>query len=295
VLATILAFNHATSEQISFVVGRDVPFVEATLARLWRAGLVEEGYFVKSFSGTNLYPSAAPVFRLGDPSRVSSWLGSMGVERARGAHLGADIGRGPDHLRHNLCATELVCRLGEHHSDVFPLILGENQASMAHNFPNNKVAVKSQARADFVAVRNDGFRVCFEVTNEIRKAGLAAKVSRWANVLKAQRGAAVVFPFIGTLPADGIDGLLAEMTSIKALGVYGDNYAHVAARIAFVAVEDWFPQMGLSTPEWDTLQLRVNSQEGVISTTVADFDATGADPAPLAHTAMVLANPSTGA
>ncbi len=293
-VAAILSYNHATAQQIAYMAGRGLDIVEATLDRLFRAGLVQEGFFAKAFAGANLYPGASPVYRLGDSARVSSWLGSMDSQRARSATLGSEIGRGPDNVRHNICATELACRLGEHHGDTFPLILGENSVSMKQLFKGNKVARKTQARADFAAVRADGLKVCFEVTNSVRIANLRTKVSRWAQVLKEERTGAVVFPLISDIPG-GLDGLVEELVTTKALGVYASSFNHVASRIGFVDINQWFPQMGQTSLAWDSLTLRFGGQAGLTSLPLSEVECgSGDDTAAkmLKKAPQVLANPA---
>ncbi len=231
------------------------------LVALFRLGVVDRGVFTAGvLPGANLDRST--LFR---PSRSDAFdehvkpLLSWEQQVAVTGGLPWDFRRQYD--RHNLLASELALRvaefcevgtvLGEKLSDV-SLLLGGAPSGGGH-------------AADLTIVRADGLRIAVEMTASTGRL-FGQKVRRWARLLadKSLASSGLMVLFVEAAPTDAATrwgrGASERSSVYKEIRDVvrefpGTGADRVAERIGVVSWSQWFPNPGMATREFTTLEV----------------------------------------
>jgi len=267
-LGAVKMWRNISSDQLADMIERPSlsgdPDVVTTISKipaiLWNANLIQVGRHsnMARYRNSWLYRS-----NLGDPdpnllSRLT-FIDKIGAFGPTSGQVHGSI------VRHNLLNTELSLRVAEHHSDAFPIVLGEGMSTAKQLMP--KMLSANTSIGDSVWVRGDGLRVIVEVSNDYKSS--IGKIQRWAEVI-AQDGVGarslalfIVVPGMrrGGRWRQDMGKIIREEAGTW-LRANGYSVEYFASRIFIIGWEDWFPAEYELSQWWKSMTVRSLFHDG---------------------------------
>lgn len=239
--ATAAMWNCANAQQFAAFTGYNgwmskvSGAIPDTAQQIWAHGLIESG----KMSYRNPLPTAVRLgpskhfTAVGDALSMGQWLSVTGGVAPR---------RTTGSTRHDMLASELGLRVAEY-CDVTSVI-GESLGLLSHVTHTEGGGFR---RADVVAVRPDGLKICFEMTGH--PGGVADKIDAYVDALSRcpDRSVAVVFINAARAPKRGVAFNARRMRLALSKRILEDPVARAAKLGQRMFVADWSEWFGAGT------------------------------------------------
>lgn len=267
-LGAVKMWRNISADQLADMIERPSlgadPDLVTTLQKipaiLWNANLIQIGRHSNMAPHRNawLYRSA-----LGEPDakllQGLTFINKLGAFGPTSGQVHGSI------VRHNLLNTELSLRIAEHHSDAFPIVLGEGMSTAKQLMP--QMLRVNTSIGDSIWVRGDGLRVIVEVSNDYKSS--IGKIKQWADVIAQDAVGAKSLALLIVVPGmrrggrwrDEMGKIIRETAGdwLRANG-YGVEY--FASRIFIIGWEDWFPAEYETSQWWQSMTVRSVFRDG---------------------------------
>lgn len=264
VLGAVGMWRTATVEQVGALTGypewasaatRISPSgMPASGSLLFRSGLINRGLMGQA-------RDRFPVLLRPDIRGKFDGLGDMlSMEQLLAVTAGQPWSSGSRFDRHNLITTELALRVAQWCPGA-AMVLGEQLSRISMMVPD--AGAGAQRSADMTIVRKDGLKIAIEVTASTGES-TASKIRRWAEALVADESNSLVVVFVEAAHPDdrGTSGYLRNKITRAANADMEVVAARVADRMFVVKWSDWFPSLGMVSPDFMTFPVSRMDEAG---------------------------------